>query len=187
MLAIFRGLSDKKINAEQFPRIAFRDAMEKYGSDKPDLRYGLEMVEMTDVFAESQLKVFSAAAHAGGAVKVIRAEGVAAQPRKFFDDAEAFAKAEGAKGLAWIALRDGEMRGPIVKFLGDAEKLALIERTGARDGDALFFGAGDRAATLTLMGKVRGYLARALDLIPNDIFHFSWIVDFPMFEWNEDE
>lgn len=187
MLSIFRQLSTKRINAEQFPRIPYLTAMEKYGSDKPDLRFGLEMVDVTDVFTASELKVFSAASKSGGAVKVICAQGVADQSRKFFDDAEAFAKLEGAKGLAWIALRDGEMRGPIVKFLSEGERQALVERTGAKEGDALFFGAGDRAATNTLMGKVRVYLANALNLIDKDVFHFSWIVDFPMFEWNEDE
>lgn len=184
---MFKELSNKKIQAEVFPRIAYRDAMEKYGTDKPDLRFGLEMVDVSQVFAASELKVFSAAAKSGGAVKCINAKGVANQPRKFFDDAEAFAKSEGAKGLAWIALRDGEMKGPIVKFLKDDEKKALVAATGATEGDALFFGAGDRVITNTLMGKVRVYLANALDLVDRNLAAFCWIVDFPMFEWNEDE
>jgi aspartyl-tRNA synthetase len=187
IVRLFKELSNKRINAEQFPRLAFREAMEKYGSDKPDLRFGLEMVDMTDAFTGSQLKVFAAAGQSGGAVKVIRAEGAAAQPRKFFDDAEAFAKSEGAKGLAWIALREGEMKGPIVKFLSDAEKQTLVERTGAKEGDALFFGAGDRATTNALMGKVRVYLGKALNLIDPNYAYFCWIVDFPMFEWNEED
>ncbi|MDX9971876.1 MAG: aspartate--tRNA ligase [FCB group bacterium] len=187
IVRLFKELSNKKINAEQFPRLAFRESMEKYGSDKPDLRFGLDMVDMTDAFAGSQLKVFASAGESGGAVKVIRAEGAAAQPRKFFDDAESFAKLEGAKGLAWIALREGEMKGPIVKFLSDAEKQTLVERTGAKEGDALFFGAGDRATTNSLMGKVRVYLGKALGLIDPNVAHFCWIVDFPMFEYNEDE
>ena len=124
----------------------------------------------------------------GGAIKVINAKGVASRPRKFFDDAEAFAKGEGAKGLAWIALRDGEMKGPVVKFLSEEEKAALVESTGASDGDALFFGAGARKDTNELLlGKVRAYLAEALELVDPSVAAFCWIVDFPMFEWNEDE
>lgn len=187
MCRLFKELSNKKIQAEVFPRIPYRDAMEKYGVDKPDLRYGLEMVDLTDLFGESQFKVFSGAAKSGGAVKAICVKGTAEQSRKFFDDAEAYAKSEGAKGLAWIALRDGDMKGPIVKFLSDAEKTGMRERTGAVEGDVLFFGAGDRPATNALLGKVRIYLAKALGLIDNSIAAFCWIVDFPMFEWNEDE
>lgn len=188
LVRVFKELSNKKIQNEVFPRIAYRDAMEKYGCDKPDLRFGLEMIDVTSLFVNSELKVFTNAAQdSKGAVKVICAPGVAAQPRKFFDDAEAFAKSEGAKGLAWIALRDGEMKGPIVKFLSEAERKALVEATGAKEGDALFFGAGARTVTNALMGKVRGYLGNALGLIDRNLAAFCWIVDFPMFEWNEDD
>ncbi|HOD50624.1 MAG TPA: aspartate--tRNA ligase [Candidatus Hydrogenedentes bacterium] len=184
---IFRELSNKRIAAEVFPRIAYRDCMELYGTDKPDIRYGLRMTDVSELFAQSEFKVFRGAVDKGGAVKVINAKGAAAQPRKFFDDAETFAKQEGAKGLAWIALRDGEMKGPVAKFLNDAEKQALVARTGAQDGDALFFGAGVRTETNALMGKVRIYLANALGIIDKGLVSFCWIVDFPMFEWNEDE
>ena len=187
MVRIFRELSSKTIVADVFPRIAYRECMEFYGTDKPDIRYDLKMVDVSDLFAQSEFKVFRGAVDQGGAVKVINARGAAAQPRKFFDDAEAFAKQEGARGLAWIALRDGEMKGPVAKFLSDAEKQALVAKTGAQDGDALFFGAGVRAETNALMGKVRIYLANALGLIDANLVSFCWIVDFPMFEWNEDE
>ncbi len=187
MTRLFKELSSKKIQAEKFPRLTYRDAMEKYGNDKPDLRFGMEMVDCTDLFGNCELKVFASQTQAGGAVKVINAKGAAAQPRKFFDDAETFAKGEGAKGLAWIALRDGEMKGPIVKFLSEDERKNLRERMGAEDGDALFFGAGKRAETNALMGKVRGYLGNQLGLIDKDLVAFCWIVDFPMFEWNEED
>ncbi|MDZ4857939.1 MAG: aspartate--tRNA ligase [Candidatus Hydrogenedentes bacterium] len=187
LVRVFKELSDKAINAEKFPRIPYLESMEKYGSDKPDLRFALEMIDCTDIFGNCELKVFSGAVKDGGTIKVINAKGMAAQPRKFFDDAEAFAKGEGAKGLAWIALREGEMKGPIVKFLSDTEKAGLVERAGAVEGDALFFGAGNRAATNALLGKVRGYLGNALGLIDPNAAAFCWIVDFPMFEWNEDD
>ena len=187
MVRIFRELSSKTIAADVFPRIPYRECMERYGTDKPDIRYDLAMVDVSEVFAQSEFKVFRGAVDKGGAVKVINAKGAAAQPRKFFDDAESFAKQEGAKGLAWIALRDGDMKGPVAKFLSDTEKQALIEKTGAEEGDALFFGAGDRAETNALMGKVRIYLANGLGVIDKNLVSFCWIVDFPMFEWNEDE
>ena len=186
MIRLFEELSDTPIMTKPFPRIPYKEAMEKYGSDKPDLRFGLELVELTEVFANSELKVFSGAVKSGGAVKGLPVKGAADQPRKFFDDAEAFAKSMGAKGLAWIALRDGDMKGPIVKFLSDAEKAALRERAGLADGDAIFFGAGDRLETNTLLGRVRNYLAAALDVIDDSKWAFCWIVDYPMFEWNED-
>lgn len=187
LVHLFKELSDKTIVAEQFPHIPYREAMETYGTDKPDIRFGLGMVDASDIFADSEFKVFSGAIKNGGAVKVINAKGAAAQPRKFFDDAEAFAKNEGAKGLAWIALRDGEMKGPIVKFLSEEERANLRDRMSAEEGDALFFGAGDRAETNDLLGKVRLYLGSALNLIDKKQAAFCWIVDFPMFEWNEDE
>jgi aspartyl-tRNA synthetase len=187
LVRVFKELSNKRIAAEVFPRIPFRDAMEKYGTDKPDLRFDLEMVDCTEIFGNCELKVFSSQVGKGGAVKVINAKGVATQPRSFFDSAEKFARGEGAKGLAWIALKDGEMRGPIVKFLSEDEKKALCARMAMEEGDALFFGAGPRAETNSLMGKVRTYLAGQLGLIDPDQVNFCWIVDFPMYEWNEDE
>jgi len=187
MVRIFGELSNKKIPAKVFPRIPYREAMEKYGTDKPDIRFGLEMLDLTDAFKNSEFKVFAAAAQSGGAVKVINAKSAGNNSRKFFDDAEAFAKLEGAKGLAWITLREGTMRGPIAKFFSEEEKRALLERTAAEEGDALFFGAGDRAVTNALMGKVRLYLAKALNLIDPSLAAFCWIVDFPMYEWNEEE
>lgn len=186
MVRIFTELSNKKIVAEKFPRIAYRDAVEWYGTDKPDIRYDMKMIDCTDIFSACELKVFSSQAKADGAVKVINAKGAADRPRKFFDDMERYARSEGAKGLAWIALRDGEMKGPIVKFLSDSEKQALCARTGAVEGDALFFGAGLRQETNELLGKVRQALARHLDLVDRNTVAFCWIVDFPMFERNPD-
>jgi aspartyl-tRNA synthetase len=186
MVRLFKELSDKVVAADKFPRIPYLESMEKYGTDKPDLRYELELVDLTDVFKECELKVFSAAAQKGGVVKVINAKGAAAKSRKFFDDAEKFAKSEGAKGLAWIAYREGEFKGPIVKFLSDAEKQGLKDQANFEEGDAVFFGVGDRAETNNLLGKVRHYLAEQLDLIDPKAAAFCWIVDFPMFEWDED-
>ncbi len=187
MVRLFEELSDKQVVQKPFPRIPYREAMEKYGTDKPDIRYDLGMSDVTDLFTESEFKVFAGPAKSGGAVKVINAKAAGTKSRKFFDDAVAFATHQGAKGLAWTTLREGELKGPIIKFLSDAERKGLIERAGMEEGDALFFGAGDRAQTNELMGKVRMYLANALELIDRSLAAFCWVVDFPMFEWNEQE
>lgn len=187
MVRIFKELSNKKILWEVFPRIPYKEAMEKYGTDKPDLRFGLEMVDCTDIFANSELKVFSLQLATGGAIKVIKVEGADKLPRKFFDDAEEYAKSEGAKGLAWLILKENDFKGPIAKFMKEDEKKALIQRLQLKEGDAIFFGAGVRSEVNSLMGKVRLYLGKQLNLInPNEVA-FCWIVDFPMFEWNEEE
>ena len=187
MCRIFKELSTKKILAEKFPRIPYREAMETYGTDKPDIRFGLPMLDVSAIFKESDLKVFRAQVETGGVVKVICVEGCVAQPRKFFDDAEAYAKSEGAKGLAWLQYREGDLRGPIAKFLKEGEKQALLAATGAQEGAALFFGAGARKDTNALLGKVRLYLGNALQMIDKNLAAFCWIVDFPMYEWNEEE
>ncbi|MFP6615274.1 MAG: aspartate--tRNA ligase, partial [Candidatus Hydrogenedentota bacterium] len=186
MVRLFTELSDKKIKEDPFPRIPFLEAMERYGSDKPDLRFDLEMVDLTDEFEACELKVFASASEDGNALKAIVAKGAAAKSRKFFDDAESFAKGEGAKGLAWIKNDGGELKGPVVKFLSDGEKESLATKGGLGKGDAIFFGVGDRAVTSSLMGKVRGYLAGKLDLIDSEVMAFCWIVDFPMFEWDDE-
>ncbi len=187
MVRIFKELSTKNIIWEKFPRLPYREAMEKYGTDKPDLRYGLEMHDCTDIFSNSELKVFSAQVKTGGVIKVIHLPNADQQPRKFFDDAEEYAKSEGAKGLAWLILKEGDFKGPIAKFMKDEEKKALIQKLQMNEGDAVFFGAGARNETNTLMGKVRTYLARQLNMIDSNQVAFCWIVDFPMFEWNEEE
>ncbi|HOV32817.1 MAG TPA: aspartate--tRNA ligase [Candidatus Hydrogenedens sp.] len=187
MLKIFKELSTKKILWETFPQIPYREAMEKYGTDKPDLRYGLEIQDCTGIFAHSELKVFSAQVNTGGVVKAIRLPHADQQARKFFDDAEEYAKSEGAKGLAWLILKEGDFKGPIAKFMKEDEKKALIQRLQLNEGDAVFFGAGSRKDTNALMGKVRTYLAKQLNMIDTNRVAFCWIVDFPMFEWNEEE
>ncbi|NLN92349.1 MAG: aspartate--tRNA ligase [Candidatus Hydrogenedens sp.] len=186
MVRLFRELSNKTIAAEVFPRIAYRDAMEWYGTDKPDIRYEMKMIDCTDIFQNCELKVFSHQAAAGGVIKVLNGKGAAERPRKFFDDMERYARGEGAKGLAWLAVRDGEVKGPIAKFISDDEMRQLLERTGAVEGDALFFGAGQADETRELLGKVRQLLARQLDMIDQNLVSFCWIVDFPMYEKNPD-
>jgi aspartyl-tRNA synthetase len=187
MLSVFRSLSTKQILTDPFPRIRYADAMSRYGTDQPDLRFGLELQDVTAAVRNSGFRVFSEAAAGGGVVKAIRVPESAERPRRFFDDAEKFAKEQGAKGLAWIVLTPDGTRGAISKFVSANERAALMEATSAQVGDALLFGAGPADPTSRQLGRLRSYLGEALSLRDSSKVAFCWITDFPMFEFNEDE
>ncbi|HWA90373.1 MAG TPA: aspartate--tRNA ligase [Rhizomicrobium sp.] len=169
-----------------FPHITYEDSMLKYGNDKPDLRNPIVIADVTDVFARDDVafKAFK-----GKTVRAIPAPGSASQPRSFFDRIDGWAKSEmGAAGLGYIVMDADGAKGPIAKFLPQAALEALIEKAGLKVGDAVFFSADakkDRAAQLA--GFARTRVARDLNLIDDNLFRFCWIVDFPMYEWNEDE
>ncbi len=177
---------DTQITPPPFPRIPFDDAMAKYGSDKPDLRNPLVITDVTDVFRGSGFAVFANAIEQGALVRGLRAPGAAAQPRSFFDKLNQWARDQGAPGLGYVTLAEGAARGPIAKFV-DAPRLArLREITGAADGDAVFFVGDKRAAADKLAGKARLKLGEDLDLLEKNAYRFCWIVDFPMFERDEE-
>ncbi len=185
---VFTQYTDKKVTHAPYPRIPFREAMEKYGTDKPDLRNPLFMIDLSEFFRKAGFKAFSSTVEKGGVVKGIRVPGiVGVQPRTFYDKMEAFAKENGAKGLGYIMwTREGEIKGPIAKFLkpeelDELEKLASIE-----NGDALFFMCDTRAKANELGGKVRARFGEKLNLIDPNEFRFCWIVDFPFFEKDEE-
>ena len=169
-----------------FPHITYQDSMLKYGNDKPDLRNPIVIADVSDVFARDDVafKAFK-----GKTVRAIPAPGAASQPRSFFDKIDGWAKSEmGAPGLGYIVLEGEGGKGPIAKFLPQAALEALIEKCGLKSGDAVFFSADaktERAAVLA--GHTRTRLGRDLGLINDKEFRFCWIVDFPMYEWNEDE
>ncbi len=169
-----------------FPHITYQDSMLKYGNDKPDLRNPLVIADVSDVFARDDVafKAFK-----GKTVRAIPAPGAASQPRSWFDKMDGWAKSEmGAAGLGYIVLEGEGGKGPIAKFLPQAALEALVEKCGLKPGDAVFFSADaktERAALLA--GHTRTRLARDLGLINDKEFRFCWIVDFPMYEWNEDE
>jgi aspartyl-tRNA synthetase len=175
---------DKKITAAPFPRITYHDAMLHYGSDKPDLRNPIRIVDVTPAFPASG----SFRAFAGKQVRAIRIPKGAERSRSFFDKLEEDAKAAGAKGLAWLLVEnDRSMKGPIAKFIGTAETADIQRITEAVPGDAVVFMAdedGERASKL--MGVIRDKLGNLLELIERDVFRFCWIVDFPMYERNPD-
>jgi aspartyl-tRNA synthetase len=176
-----------------FPRMPYSEAMNRYGSDKPDTRFGLELVELADIFRESQFKVFRAVADGGGAIKALNAKGAAAllskeQLKKW----EEWVKTEfGAKGLAYIKWSlGGEWESPIVKFFSDAEKAALAERMGFVEGDVLFFGADVKLeAVCEVLGRVRLRCAELLGLMAaaKDQLNFLWVVDFPLLAFSPED
>ena len=178
----FKKFSDKKIANYPFPRITYKDAMLKYGTDKPDLRNPLVIVDCTDVFETVGLNAFK-----GKTVRVISAHDVEDQPRSFFEGMTDYAiKDLKAKGLAWLRiLEDRSFQGPIAKFIPDDAREEMIKRTDSKPGDCLFFIAEVPGVVETLAGAVRDELGRRLNLIDNNLFEFCWIVDFPMFELDD--
>ena len=168
-------------------RMQYWDAMDTYGIDKPDTRYGMTLKDVTDIFVNSKFKVFSSAANAeGSVVKCINAKGAGTWPRAQIDKLEDVAKTFGAKGLAWIAFReDGSINSPIVKFFSDEEMAALRERAEVEPGDLVMFAAGPRLASDEILGGMRCHMADALN-VPREGHDFLWVVNFPLFHWDEE-
>lgn len=168
-------------------RMNYWEAMDTYGSDKPDTRYGMHLVDLTDVFANSKFKVFATAANEeGSVVKAINAKGAGAWARAKIDKLAGVASAFGAKGLAWIAFReDGSINSPIVKFFSDEEMAALRERMDVEPGDLVMFAAGPRLLSDEILGGMRSHMANALE-IKREGHDFLWVVNFPLFHWDED-
>ena len=168
-------------------RMNYWDAMDTYGSDKPDTRYGMHLVNLTDIFANSKFKVFATAANEeGSVVKAINAKGAGAWARAKIDKLAGVASTFGAKGLAWIAFReDGSINSPIVKFFSDEEMAALRERMDVEPGDLVMFAAGPRLLSDEILGGMRSHMANALE-IKREGHDFLWVVNFPLFHWDED-
>ncbi|WP_046727691.1 aspartate--tRNA ligase [Streptomyces humi] len=182
MTELFTEFGGGREVTSPFPRIPFREAMLKYGSDKPDLRARLELVDITDIFEGSEFKAF-----AGKHVRALPVPDVSAQPRKFFDQLGDFAVSQGAKGLAWVRVaEDGSLSGPIAKFLTEENVAELTKRLQLAAGHAVFFGAGEFDEVSKIMGAVRVEAAQRAGHFEENVFRFCWIVDFPMFEKDED-
>lgn len=193
LLALMEQLAAKLLRetigvelAHPFQRITYADAMNKYGSDKPDLRFGLEIQDITDIVSTSEVKVFASVAAGGGVVKALNAKGCASWSRKELDDLQPFAARYGGKGLAWITVKDGEWRGPIVKFLKPEEIAALTERLQVEEGDLLTFSADKKKVVADVLGNLRLKLGRDLGLIDESQFKFAWVVDFPLLGYDEE-
>ncbi|HHI78394.1 MAG TPA: aspartate--tRNA ligase [Planctomycetes bacterium] len=170
-----------------FPRLRHEEAMERFGNDKPDLRFGLELVDLSALVARTEFKVFTSALEAGGCVKAIPVPEGADLSRKEIQGLEEVAKEYGARGLAWCKLGDEGLSGPVAKFFAGDLQEELIERTGLKPGGLLLFGAGDRTMVLRSLAEVRNALGKKLGLTPEGEFAFAWVTHFPLFEWNEEK
>ncbi|MFM8860021.1 MAG: aspartate--tRNA ligase [Methylocystis sp.] len=185
---LFEEFAQGKSVTKEFPRIPYRDAMLKYGSDKPDLRNPLIIVDVSEDFGREDV---SFKAFKGKTVRAIPAPGAASQPRSFFDKLNEWARSEGAPGLGYVVFDDdgGALvgRGPIAKFIPGAALEIMAKKAGVKAGDALFFSAGEELAAAKLAGAARLRIGTELGVSKTEVFEFCWIVDFPMYEWNDDE
>ncbi|MBQ6127928.1 aspartate--tRNA ligase [Candidatus Saccharibacteria bacterium] len=172
----------KKLLSEDVPRISYRDAMETYGTDKPDLRYGMPLIDLTDALKNTEFKVFKSPC-----VKALCVKGGATLSRSQIDNFTDLARKNGAGGLAYILYENGEAKSPIAKFLKDEELASIKELTGAEDGDAVFFGADTREKVNKVLGILRIAFADHFNLKDDNIVALCWIVDFPFYEWNDGE
>ncbi|RKD23933.1 aspartate--tRNA ligase [Ammoniphilus oxalaticus] len=170
-----------------FQRLTYREAIDRYGSDKPDLRFGMELTDVSDIAAACGFKVFSGAVERGGQVKGINVKGCGHFSRKDVDDLMGFAARYGAKGLAWIAYQDGEIRGPIARFFTKEEMAQFKERFAVSEGDLLLFVADTAKVVADTLGALRTKFGKELGLIDSSVFKFAWVVDFPLVEYDEDQ
>ena len=178
--SLVKDFAGKKLLSEEIPRIPYTESMESYGVDKPDLRYDMKLIELTDVFSETDFKVFKAPC-----VKAICVKGGASLTRREIDEFTEKARKLGAGGLAYILYADGEAKSPILKFMSEKEITAVRERTGAKDGDAVFFGADERDKVNKVLGQLRIAFADHFGLKDPNVVALCWIVDFPFYEWDD--
>ncbi len=187
LIELVETISDMRIQERPFPVLTYHEAMARYGSDRPDLRYGMELIDLTDAMRNSRFGVFANTAAAGGQIKAICAPGAASYSRKRIDELTEGVKERGAKGLVWLkAERDG-LRSSIAKFLSEDEKDAIIELTGANEGDLILAVADSPQVVAESLGWLRTHLAAELGLADPDALAFCWVVDFPLLEWDEED
>lgn len=177
----------KRLLSSPWPKFSYREVVERYGSDKPDLRFGMELIDVSDIFAKSDFRVFQSAIEAGGVIKCIVAPGCAEYSRKEVDALTESAKLLGAKGLATLAMTGEGLKGTAAKFVKPGEAEAVLSKTGAKEGDLLLFAADRRAVVNRVLGGLRLIFRDRLDLANPNLMAFAWVVDFPMFAWNEEE
>jgi aspartyl-tRNA synthetase len=175
-----------------FKRISFQEALDRYGIDKPDTRFGMELVDFTEDFRSSSFKVFSGAVASGGVVKALNAKGLASATQGQIETMTEYAKSFGAKGLAFIKVENGEWKSPIVKFFSDSEKAALTKKLGIEEGDLVLFAADQWLNACEILGRIRLYCADVLKVqgklnIPTDRFDFLWVVDFPLLSFDKEQ
>lgn len=188
MISIVEHFSDKRLLAKPFPRFSHHEALARYGTDKPDIRFGMELKDISDIAAGCGFGVFSQAVAAGGVVKGLCAPGCGEYSRREIDELAALAQEEGAKGLAWLAIgHEGEVRSSFAKFLTEDQVADIVERFGAELGDLMLFVADKPAIANAALSALRLELGRRLGMRDPNVLAFCWVIDFPLFEWNEEE
>ncbi len=185
--ALIPAVTPEKRILSPFPRLGHAEALERYGSDKPDLRFGMELVNLTDALAESGFGVFSGAVQSGGQVKAIVAPGCADYARSQIDELTDIVKGQGAKGLVTLAFRNDGVKGPAVKFLTEGELATIAARTGAGEGDLVCIVAAAPGVVAASLSALRLTFRDRLALADPNLMAFGWVLDFPMFEWNAEE
>lgn len=185
-ISVVKAHSTKKIN-EKFTRLTFDEAMDRFGTDKPDLRYGLELKDCAAIFKDTQFSVFQSALASGGQVKAIRYPGGASLSRKEIDDLTLLAKEFGAKGMAYLLITDEGVKSPIAKFMGQEEIDGVLAATEAKPGDLVVFSADKKEVVAKVLDRLRREFAQRLQLADPSELNYCWITDFPVFEWDEEE
>ncbi|MFA4833885.1 MAG: aspartate--tRNA ligase [Patescibacteria group bacterium] len=186
MIELSEKFGQKKILTKPFPRLTYKEAIGKFGSDKPDLRFGMEIKEITDLAKGCGFSVFSEAVKKGGTVQALKVDGGAKFTRKDIDELTQTAKAKGAKGLAYLIVKEkGELHSPIVKFLGEELAKKIVKKVGAQAGDIIFFSADSWRPACQALGAVRSEGGTKLGLKDNKIMAWAWIIDFPMYDYSE--
>ena len=184
---LFKEVLGKDL-AVPFDRMTYQEAMDRYGVDKPDVRFGMELKDVSDLVKDCGFKVFTSAVESGGSVRAIVVEGGAeAYSRKKIDKLEAFVKDFKAKGLAWAKVKEDEIQSPILKFIGDETMDKILEKLEAKTGDLVLFVADKNATVYAALGNLRNHIADEMGMIPEDVIAPLWIVEFPLFEYDEEE
>ena len=180
-------VTDKKLLFKPFPRLTYHEAVRRFGKDNPDLRFGMELADISDLVADGDFSVFRNAVEAGGQVKGLRAEGLTTYSRKELDELAEFVKGYGAKGLAWLAVQPDGYRSSFAKYLSQETVEAIVARLGGQPGDLLLFVADRPAVVAESLGRLRVELGNRLGLRDDNVLAFAWVLDFPLFQWNEEE
>lgn len=185
--ALVENLTEKRILQKPFPRLTYQESMERYGTDRPDMRFGMELVDISEALAGSEFQLFQKTLSEGGRVKGLCAPECATYTRRQLEELADFAQKQGAEGLLWMSFKEGELRSPIAKFLSSQEKEKIIASFGAKEGDLILLIAGQSKKVNEALGALRIEMGRRLGLLNDETIAFAWILDFPLLEWNEEE
>jgi aspartyl-tRNA synthetase len=177
----------KRLLSSPWPRLTHAEALTRFGTDKPDLRFGMELLDLTALLSSSEFTVFKSAVASGGVIKGLLAQGCAGYTRKQIDELTALAKDLGAKGLVTLASSEEGLKGPAVKFLSADEQAGITQHTSARSGDLILLVADLPGVCNKVLSALRLWFRDALKLVDKDLLAFAWVVDFPMFDWNEEQ